>query len=201
MRSHGVANFYFSNSNGTPSPMSEKTGIGRGAGLRRVATAVALGAVALLVAACGGGSHGAGPSSSPSQGVAQQIVAYAHCLRGHGEPNAYVSSSGSAANAPDSAVHVMGYNITGITIGSAQFAAAMKACKHLIPLGPRQPMTQQQKNQLLTFAACMRAHGYPAYPDPQFQHGGVVEQPLPSSIDTTSPQFDTAQKTCSAAAS
>lgn len=42
----------------------------------------------------------------------------------------------------------------------------------------------------------MCSRGYLAYPDPQFQLGGVVSQPLPSSIDTTSPQFQAAQKTC-----
>jgi len=74
----------------------------------------------------------------------------------------------------------------------------MKACRHLLPFGIPKPMTQQQKDQELEFAACMRSHGYPGYPDPEFQNGGIIERPLPSSIDTASPQFVSAQKTCSA---
>jgi hypothetical protein len=48
------------------------------------------------------------------------------------------------------------------------------------------------------FAACMRAHGYPDYPDPIVQNGGVEQSPLPSSIDTSSAQFQAAEKTCNA---
>jgi hypothetical protein len=149
----------------------------------------------LLVAACGGGSPGAG--ASPSPGRAQQLAVFAKCLRGHGEPNAYISGPRNA-NTPDTALSIMGYTLTGVTAPSAQFASAMKACKHLLPGGPPQPMTQQQKEQLLKSAACMRAHGYPGYPDPIFHNGGVLEQPLPASIDTTSPQFQAAQKACNA---
>jgi hypothetical protein len=60
-------------------------------------------------------------------------------------------------------------------------------------------MTRQQIDQLVKFAACMRAHGYPGYPDPQMQNGQPVEQPLPASIDTSSPQFEAAQQTCNSA--
>jgi len=177
------------------------TGVSRGTRPRpnpwlRAGLAAALGGTALLAAACGGGSH-AGPSASPARGTTQQMVAFAQCLRGHGEPDAYLGKSSSAADAPNSAVHIRGYNITGTTPGTAQFASAMKACHHLIPFAPPQPMTEQQKDHELKFAACMRSHGYPGYPDPQFQNGGMVEQPLPSSIDTASPRFQAAEKTCS----
>jgi hypothetical protein len=46
-------------------------------------------------------------------------------------------------------------------------------------------------------AACMRAHGFPDYPDPQRGPNGGVEQLLPSSIDTSSPQYQAAQQACS----
>ncbi len=57
-------------------------------------------------------------------------------------------------------------------------------------------MTRQQINSLVKFAACMRAHGFPDYPDPDVQNGRVDEQPLPSSIDTSSARFLAAEKTC-----
>jgi hypothetical protein len=73
----------------------------------------------------------------------------------------------------------------------------MKSCKHLLPGGGPHQMTRQQINNQVKFAACMRSHGYPDYPDPVVQNGGVEEQPLPSDIDTNSAQFQTAQQTCS----
>jgi hypothetical protein len=51
---------------------------------------------------------------------------------------------------------------------------------------------------MLRFAACIRAHGYPSYPDPQFPAGGGVTQQQPSGIDQNSPQFRAAVKACNA---
>jgi hypothetical protein len=44
--------------------------------------------------------------------------------------------------------------------------------------------------------SCMRAHGFPSYPDPDVQNGSLVREPLPTSIDTSSPQFQAAQQIC-----
>jgi hypothetical protein len=163
---------------------------------RRMGLVAAVLAVAApLATACGGGPH-AGSGASPSQGRAQQLDAFAQCLRDNGEPNAYISKPNSNSNTSASVLSVMGYTLTGVTPGTAQFASAMKACKHLLPGGGPHPLTQQQKTQMLGFAACMRAHGYPAYPDPVFQNGGTITPPLPSSIDTASPQFEAALKAC-----
>ena len=72
----------------------------------------------------------------------------------------------------------------------------MRACKHLLPGGGPLPVTRQQINNAVKSAACMRAHGFPDYPDPVVQNGGVEEKPLPSSIDTSSAQFQQAQQAC-----
>ncbi len=52
------------------------------------------------------------------------------------------------------------------------------------------------ERRLLSQAACMRAHGYPGYPDPSVQAGGIMRPPLPASIDTSSPRFQAAEKGC-----
>jgi hypothetical protein len=91
----------------------------------------------------------------------------------------------------------MGHYVTGVNPQTAQFGTAMKACKHLLPGGGPGQMTRQQINNLVKFAACMRTHGFPDYPDPVVQNGRVGEQPLPSDIDTSSAQFEAAQQTCS----
>jgi hypothetical protein len=157
-----------------------------------------LAAVALLAAGCGGGSHGAGTSAS--QGRLQQLAAFAQCMRGHGEPDFYLENKANAPSpSPDSAVlGMMGFIVPGVDPRTAQFAAAMKVCKHLMPGGGPRPASPQQIKAQIKFAQCMRAHGFPDYPDPDIQNGQPVTEPLPSDIDTTSPQFEKAQNTCNA---
>ena len=46
--------------------------------------------------------------------------------------------------------------------------------------------------EVLAFAACMRAHGVPNFPDPD--HDGVFT--LPSGVDQQAPQFQRATKAC-----
>jgi len=163
--------------------------------LRRAACLAVLPLIALLAVACSG-SPSAVPSASPGPGNVQQLDVFAACIRGHGVQNFYFSNSPQARNS-GTALSIMGHFVTGVNPRTSQFSAAMKACKHLLPGGGPRPMTQRQINQMVKFAACMRAHGYPDYPDPIVQNGGIEEQPLPSSIDTSSPQFQAVQQTCS----
>ena len=177
--------------------MNEGIGAGRRApwGLGRAGAALA--AVVLLAAGCGGGgSHGAGPS----QGPLQQLSSFAQCMRGHGEPGFYLENRANVPSpSPGSAVlSFMGYLVPGVSPRTAQFAGAMKVCKHLLPGGGQRETTQQQINSMVKFAQCMRAHGYPDYPDPDIQNGQAITKPLPSDIDTVSPQFEKAQNTCNA---
>ena len=148
--------------------------------LRRAAGLATLALTALLAAGCGG-SPSAAPSPAPG-------------MRGHGVLNFYFSGSRSASDS-STALSIMGHYVTGVNPHTAQFSAAMKACKHLLPGGGSRPMTRQQINQMVNFAACMRAHGYPDYPDPIVRNGGV-DQSLPANIDTNSAQFQAAEKTC-----
>jgi hypothetical protein len=164
----------------------------------RLATALipaALALTALLAAACGG-SHPAQSGASPGRGNVQQLDVFAACMRGHGVLNFYFSNAPGAADSTTT-ISIMGHYVTGVNPQTAQFGTAMKACKHLLPGGGPGQMTRQQINNLVKFAACMRTHGFPDYPDPVVQNGRVGEQPLPSDIDTSSAQFEAAQQTCS----
>jgi hypothetical protein len=167
----------------------------RGRGLRQATVAAA--ATALLAAACsGGGSHPSAPAT-PGPGSVQQMDLFARCMRSHGEPDFYLTTRQRNSNPSATVLSIMGYQVAGIDPQTAQFASAMKSCKHLLPGGGGQPMSQKQLNSLVKEAECMRAHGYPDYPDPErAPNGGVEEQPLPSSIDTSSPQFQAAEKAC-----
>jgi hypothetical protein len=173
---------------------------GRLASSRRAAVlgTVLSGTVVLAAACSGGGSHPLGPAT-PGPNSVQQMDMFAQCMRSHGESDFYFASPQSSSSPSASVLSIMGYRVTGIDPQTAQFASAMKSCKHLLPGGGGQPVTQKQLNSMVKSAECMRAHGFPDYPDPQRgANGGVEEQPLPSDIDTSSPQFQAAQKACGA---
>lgn len=165
--------------------------------LRLARLATPLAAAVTLIAACGGGSHQGGANGG--QGRVQQLDEFAQCMRSHGVLNFYYAAGTPPASSSGTVLSIMGHYVTGVNPRTTEFAAASKACKHLLPgSGGRQAMTQQQVDSLLRFAACMRAHGYPDYPDPIVQNGGVIEKPLPGGIDTSSPQYQAAEKTCNA---
>ena len=165
---------------------------------RRALAVAALAGPALLAAGCGGGLPAAAPSASHGLPTAAMLDSFASCVRSHGVPNFYFSrNTHSAADTPDNLLKI-GPWVAPANPSSPQFQAALKACQHLIPR-PQLSAAQQQalQRRLLKQAACMRAHGYPGYPDPGVQSGGGIIQPtLPSSIDTSSPQFQAALQAC-----
>jgi hypothetical protein len=76
---------------------------------------------------------------------------------------------------------------------SPQFKNAQQVCKKLLPNGGKTSPQEQAKQlqEALKYAACIRAHGMPDYPDPKV-HGGGIE--MGGARD--SPQFKIAQKAC-----
>jgi hypothetical protein len=83
----------------------------------------------------------------------------------------------------------------GLDSNSPQFTSADQACKSLLPGGGVQsPADQAQKRAgLLAFAACMRKHGMPNFPDPN------ADGRFPSSIGQilrNKAQFRAAEKAC-----
>jgi hypothetical protein len=178
--------------------------VGRGrpgwlaAGLTRAALlSAALAGAALLAAGCGGGSPAAAPSAHPGQLTAQTMNVFAQCMRSHGVPDFYFSRTGSTAAAGLTSVIELGQWVAPANPSSPQFQQALKACQHLLPMHlPTAAQLQQQLRREVQAAACMRAHGYPDYPDPSAQDGHMVRPQLPAGIDTSSPQFLAALQTC-----
>ena len=154
----------------------------------------ALAGTMLLATACGG-SHPAGSGASPAPGNVQKLDVFAACMRSHGVLNFYLSNSPHTSNTSNE-LSIMGHYVPNVTPQTAHFGTAMQACKHLLPGGGQGQMTRQQINALVKFAACMRSRGFPDYPDPDVQNGRVTEKPLPSSIDTSSAQYEQAEQTC-----
>jgi hypothetical protein len=176
---------------------------------------VALASAALLVAGCGGGSSSpgvahlststsggspaSGGSSSPesSAGNQQKMVKFSQCMRTHGEPEFPEPNEGR--------IQLHSQNGHGPNPESSRFQAAEKACSKYAPSKVAPSPAQQAKMQesALNFSKCMRSHGVPSFPDPEFSHsgGGVgirigSKKGGPSGIDPNSPQFRAAQKAC-----
>ena len=155
-----------------------------------------LAGAALLATGCGGGPSSAATGAGRGLPTVQQLDSFASCVRGHGVPDFYFTHD-DGGNTPDNMLKI-GPWAAPANPGSPQFQAALKACQHLIPR-PHLSAAQSQSIQrrLLRQAACIRAHGYPGYPDPSVQPGGgIIQPPLPSSIDTSSAQFQAAQQAC-----
>jgi hypothetical protein len=144
-----------------------------------------LAAVAVLAAACGGGSPSAAGSPGAGQGRLAQALAFAHCMRSHGAPNfPDPNSSGGFAMKPS--------NSSGFNVPQAHVA-----CAHLYPNeGKKLPDPAQQAAQqrhALAFAACMRKHGIANFPD---DWSGNVGQLLSAGLDPSSPQLNAALTKC-----
>ncbi len=129
------------------------------------------------------------------------MIAFSHCMRTHGVPEFPEPSEGRLlVRSSDRNGHMSGVNPQ-----STQFQAASKACAKLAPKGGKPPSPAEQaklQEQALRFSQCMRTHGVPNFPDPEFPHGGGVgiriggKQGGPSRIDPSSPKFQAAQKAC-----
>jgi hypothetical protein len=192
--------------------------------MTRTILTLAVLAATLLVAGCGGSSSSPGvahlasntssgadpssggspsPESESSASAQQKVIAFAHCMRTHGVPEFPEPSEGHLL------IHSSDHNghVTGVNPRSAQFQAASKACAKLSPKGGEPPSPAEQaklQEKALRFSQCMRTHGVPSFPDPEFSNGGGVGVGIriggkkggPSRIDLNSPQFQAAQKAC-----
>lgn len=132
---------------------------------RTAVAVIATAALALLAAACAGGSpssagsggsrSAAGSTSSPSP------VGFSRCMRSHGVPN--FPDPDSSGGIPKETVRQLG-------VSSSQYQAATQACGQLLPGGGNSGRTQAEVQQwwsgMLSFARCMRAHGVSNWPDP-----------------------------------
>jgi hypothetical protein len=119
-------------------------------------TLVVISTCSVLIAACG--SSG-GQSSGAATGSAEiPALKLADCMRSHGVPNFPDPSSGGG-----------GVNLTsGVNPQSPAFKSARRACAKLVPGGKPggSSATESQFLAALSFAKCMRTHGFPAFPDP-----------------------------------
>jgi hypothetical protein len=77
--------------------------------------------------------------------------------------------------------------------GGSSGPAAAGRSTHQLPFTAAQMRTERAK--LLKVVVCMRAHGYPAMPDPVIRPDAMSIAP-PAGADPRSPQFQAALSTC-----
>jgi hypothetical protein len=161
---------------------------------RWVAVLVALVALGLGLAACGGGSPNASTSSSGH--LMADALKFAGCMRSHGLtdfPDPTVGSNGL----PSFSING-GPNNSNLNPSSSQFQTAHRACEKDLPnLGGQTPADKAAANaKALKYVQCMRSNGEPDYPDPNGQ--GVIQMITNATgiLDPSSPQFQRAEKAC-----
>jgi hypothetical protein len=148
---------------------------------------LAAGILAAVVSGCG-----AAPSTKTG-GVQRNAGAYAACTRSHGIPD-FPDANNGGFNENDTPTTT---TVNGVTLkeSAAQLQTADQACQHYLgeSQGDGAPSPQQQQ-AAEAFAQCMRAHGFPDFPDPSFAHGVMFN--TPPDFDPRSPQVQAAQTAC-----
>jgi hypothetical protein len=131
-------------------------------------------------------SPSANASTTSSESTnAERMLAFSRCVRKHGVSN---------FPDPDSQGNLPALTQQDLGVSKQTSLAAQHACESLLSRG-RDTGTPQQRQQKLAFglkvAQCLRAHGFPTFPDPNGS-----SQTLPRGIDPSSPQFEEAQTNC-----
>jgi hypothetical protein len=169
---------------------------------RRPALALAAAvAVAMLAAACGGNA----PSSASVSGAAagakgepgEAAYQFAACMRNHGVnnfPDPKVSTSGGGTK--------VAIAVNPSISGQPAFKSAQTACQHILPKpangsGDNNPAQVRARVQAgLAFSQCLRAHGFPHFPDPDARGRFSVQLVTQAGIDLHTPALLTAAENC-----
>jgi hypothetical protein len=140
---------------------------------------VAAAAVSVLTTGCGGGA-----STTATTTTQNPLIAYSECMRSHGvtgfpDPN----SNGEIAKE----------KVVAAVVSNPRSPAAQRACRHLIPesgLGPPKKATPTSTRlaDALSFARCVRAQGFPSFPDPTSQGQLTPEMVTAAGIDLHQPK-------------
>jgi hypothetical protein len=158
-------------------------------------------AAALGLAACGSSLTNTGGSTAAQGDPAgtSKALAFARCMRSNGVSNFPDPTDGElklqVQKAPNST------SVNGVEVNGPAFQKAMSACHSYLPNGghPSAAATAKAKAQALAMSRCMRSHGVPNFPDPQFQTGpggGVGVKISGAGINPSSPSFQAAQQAC-----
>ena len=155
--------------------------------------AMAVAVVAGTVTAC---SSSTSPSAAPSHATGRAhsaggALAFSACMRSHGVHNFPDPSAGSNGQ------QVTIQQGSGIDPNSPAFQAAQRSCQSLLPAGKTAgggSVSPAERARILRYAACIRTHGVPNYPDPTFNGNAIDFGNLSGFADL--PQYQSALRAC-----
>ena len=159
------------------------------------------------LAACGSSrpnTGGATTDQGNSAAAQARALSFSRCMRSHGVPNfpdSPVSGSGGFRIQVQKGSNGTSASVNGVPVNGPAFQSAMQACRSYLPNGghPSAAQTAKAKAQALAMSRCMRSHGVPNFPDPQFgtgPGGGFDVRIGGAGVDPNSPAFQAAQKAC-----
>lgn len=165
----------------------------------RIGLVVAAGA---LLAACSSSPNGpavanlGGTTTTTTQAAggkadqaAKQALQFSACMRSHG-----------VKNFPDPQISGNGISMKiggpGLNPNSPAFQSAQKACQKYQPVPTAANGKGADPTKVAAWAACMRSHGLPHFPDPTIDNGVLKLNLTGTGIDPQSSAFQNATTAC-----
>jgi hypothetical protein len=190
-----------------PIPFRPAAGQGRQPAARICTAIIAVAALTLVVAACGGDPASVKSPSGQGAANSSSAVSYSNCMRSHGVPD--YPDPGSGGQVPKGSAQQFG-------VSGSQLEAAEQACQHVYPTDGGsfqqliqecemtgdcpQAVVQRTLNVMREYAQCMRSRGVPNFPDPTLDsEGRPFFNASAAGIShqyTHSPQFAAKDATC-----
>lgn len=116
-------------------------------------------------------------------------------MRAHGVPQ--FPDPGGRAPAGSSASILCARLPPTIDVRAPAFQSALTTCiKKFLAGHPRPKLTAAKKAAAVKFSECMRAHGVPRFPHPQFMNDGPIGLGIGPGTDSSSPSLKHAQQAC-----
>jgi hypothetical protein len=155
---------------------------------------IAAAACSVLLAGCGSNSSAPAAASgqnrdNPNPAQAQrEILAFTTCMRAHG-----------VAGLANPAASDLKAELAPTTPHSPAFQAAFPACSHLLPFGQSHEtdaQTRAHEGAFMSFARCIRRHGFPSFPDPSINGQITHEMVANAGINLNQPAVLQAGDAC-----
>jgi hypothetical protein len=153
----------------------------------------AVAATASFAVACGGGEEETASPANAMEKNRKAMLDYARCMREHGIDMPDPKFEGGR-------VTMRAGGGPGKTMDADKMRTAEKACAKYQEAIEAPEMSDEDKAEMkaaaLANAKCMREHGVPDFPDPQFDEKGGARIKISKALDPESPTFQKAMKAC-----
>ena len=132
----------------------------------------------------------AGQTSGNQSGFMTKLFAYTDCMRQHGIADFPDPTPGPGGQGGGFSVSAR--SGSDLDPNDPRYQAANRVCQARLPFGGSPPPpTAKQLAEEVKFAACIRQHGFPGFPDPNNQGVFVL-----NNFDLSSNRFQSARQIC-----